>query len=149
MPVTARLLGLSGLLPQWACLAVLVAGPEGWHYWAISIAAIYAAAILSFLGGMWWGLAASASFRSRVPAFVWFAAVTPTLVAVAAMLPWIFGYSFPGPSLWAMGGGIGLSVAIDAWLRRTLADVPQWWLALRIPLSTGLSVATMACAWLA
>ena len=48
--------GLAGLLPQVICLTlVLSGGPERWF--ALAAACFYAALILSFLGGVRWGIA--------------------------------------------------------------------------------------------
>lgn len=138
-------LGLSGLLPQLACVAVLWLGPQEWRYVALAGAWGYAALIFSFLGGLWWGIAAGADTRGvRPPAWLWLVSVVPSLVALAAYLPWIFGLDWPGPSLALLGLGILLSLVVD-W-RITGREAPDWWFRLRAPLSGGLGLATLLVA---
>jgi hypothetical protein len=81
----ARLLGLAGLIPFVAgAAAVWLAGADLEHRAALVLNA-YTATIMSFLGGIHWGLAA----RRAAPAdaLLWWG-VTPSLVAwVALLLP--------------------------------------------------------------
>lgn len=145
VPFLPRLLGLGGLLPQIACVAVLSLGPSGWREPAVLIAFAYAALIFTFLGGTWWGIAASApaAERRRMLGWVWIAAVLPSLIALAAFLPFVFDLAWPEPSLVALGGAILFSPLVD----RALGPLaPRWWLALRIPLSLGLGGLTIAAA---
>ncbi len=145
-PAPARLLGYAGLAPQVAAVAVLASGSAWWHFTALSIAYAYAALILSFLGGMWWGIAAAGGDRS--PPWLWAAAVAPALIALATFLPWVFGAEWPGPSLVATGAALLASLLVD---RRLAAAglVPRWWMALRLPLSAGLGLLTLVAAALA
>lgn len=145
VPALPRALGLAGLLPQFACVAALYLGPQEWRYAAQAIAFGYAALIISFLGGLWWGIAAMApaAQNRRTLGWVWVAAVMPSLVALVAYLPWVFGETWPEPSLVMLGGGILMSLAVDAKLR---GIAPAWWMALRVPLSLGLGLATVAAA---
>ena len=145
VPALPRWLGLAGLLPQFTCLAVLYAGPAEWREAALAIAFAYAALILSFLGGMWWGIAAAApaAQRRRALGWLWIAAVLPSLVALACFLPWALDWAWPEPSLVMLGGALLVSLGVDAKLG---ALAPRWWLALRVPLSTGLGLATIAAA---
>ncbi|KZX52631.1 hypothetical protein A3711_06840 [Erythrobacter sp. HI00D59] len=145
VPALPRWLGLAGLLPQFTCLAVLYAGPAEWREAALAIAFAYAALILSFLGGMWWGIAAAAPAAQRRKAlgWLWIAAVLPSLVALACFLPWALDWAWPEPSLVMLGGALLVSLGVDAKLG---ALAPRWWMALRVPLSTGLGLATIAAA---
>ncbi|MDG5746712.1 DUF3429 domain-containing protein [Qipengyuania sp. XHP0207] len=145
VPSLPRLLGLAGLLPQLACVIALYAGPDEWRYTAQAIAFGYAALIFSFLGGMWWGIAAMApaAENRKTLGWVWVAAVAPSLIALFAYLPWVFGQTWPEPSLIMLGAGILMSLAVDAKLR---ALAPNWWMSLRVPLSLGLGLATVAAA---
>lgn len=145
VPRLARILGLAGLLPQFAFVLVLHAGPPEWHDAARSLAFAYAALIYSFIGGMWWGFAAAAPAAERRQSlgWLWVAAVLPSLVALAAFLPWVLGLPWPEPSLAMLGGAILLSPAIDA---RLGPLAPRWWMQLRVVLSLGLGVATLLVA---
>ena len=145
VPSLPRWLGWAGLLPQIACVAVLYLGPEEWRYSALALAFAYAALILSFLGGMWWGIAATAPAAERRNAlgWLWIAAVLPSLVALACFLPWVFGWAWPEPSLVMLGGALLVSLGVDAKLG---ALAPRWWMALRVPLSLGLGLLTVAAA---
>ena len=139
-------LGFAGLLPQTAALlALLVLGPR-WHDAAVIVAFAYAALILSFLGGMWWGIAAQADVRA--PRWLWFAAVTPSLIAFAAALPWAFGAPSPGASLIALGMAILGSLVVDRRLH-VAGLAPGWWMRIRTPLSVGLGGLTLVIGILA
>ena len=138
-------LGGAGLLPQGAALlAALWGGPE-WHYAALAIGYGYAALIFSFLGGLWWGIAAAASARGETaPGWLWVAAVSPSLIALLTYMPWVFGDPWPGPSLILLGIAIMVSPLID----RSIAGkypgwTPPWWMPLRFTLSLGLGAATL------
>ncbi|NIJ62674.1 DUF3429 domain-containing protein [Qipengyuania flava] len=145
VPALPRWLGLAGLLPQFACVAVLYAGPVEWREAALAIAFAYAALILSFLGGMWWGIAAAApaAQRRKTLGWLWIAAVLPSLVALACFLPWALDWAWPEPSLVMLGGALLVTLGVDAKLG---ALAPRWWMTLRVPLSTGLGLATIAAA---
>lgn len=145
VPPTARVLGLAGLLPQLACLAVAWLGPPVWKDAASTIAALYAALILSFLGGTWWGLAAGAPAAERRAAlgWLWTAAVMPSLIALACLAPLAFGWLWPEPSLVMLGGALLIALGVDV---RLAGLAPRWWLQLRVPLSVVLGTVTLAIA---
>ena len=145
VPSRARFLGLAGLLPQIACLLAVYFGPAEWRETAFVTAALYAALILSFLGGTWWGLAAGAPAAERRSAlgWLWLAAVLPSLVALAALAPFALGYTGAEPSLMMLGGALLVALAVDG---RLSSLAPRWWLSLRVPLSIGLGVLTFLIA---
>ena len=142
-PRLARWLGYAGLLPQAAAVAVLLTHNPEQHFTALALGYAYAALIFSFLGGMWWGLAAQAG--ARVPGWVWFAAVLPSLIALASAWPWATGEPWPGPSLVLLGLALVGSLGVDVRLKAA-GLCPPWWLSLRIPLSLGLGSLTLALA---
>lgn len=136
IPLTPGWLGLAGLLPQSACLVAVLAGPPEWRWTGLALAWGYGALIFSFLGGMWWGLAAAGLARDeRVPRWLWVAAIAPSLLALLTYAPWILGYGWPGPSLLALGVMIAGSLLVD---RRLGGLAPHWWMKLRRPLSLAL-----------
>ncbi|BEV00170.1 DUF3429 domain-containing protein [Novosphingobium olei] len=138
---SARWLGVAGLLPQLA--ALVAAHTETLHWSAIAAGCVYAALIFSFLGGIWWVQALLAD-RQSLPDHL--LAVTPSLIALAAMLPWCFGLPWPGPSLVVLGTCLLASPFVDARLAKAM-PLPQSWLALRRRLSTGLGLLTLALAF--
>ena len=142
IPPIARLLGLSGLLPQLAAVALLLSGDPQRRFSALAIAYAYAAIILSFLGGLWWGLAARAD---SPPRWLWFASVAPSLIALVTAWPWMVGLRWPGPSLVVLGISLIAALLVDRALVRA-GIAPPGWMALRIPLSLGLGVLTMLAA---
>lgn len=132
----ARALGYGGLLPQIICIALILTGHE-WRYSALAGGFAYAAAIFSFLGGVWWGQAV-ASGRATTGAYL--LAVMPSLLAVALFLPWTFGWEWPGPALLYLGALIIGSPLID----RALGFAAPDFLRLRWHLSIGLGSLTIA-----
>lgn len=138
VPRTARLLGLAGLLPQLAAGYVLLENND-WHYTALSMAYAYAALILSFLGGLWWGLAAQAK---NAPGWILYAAVVPSLIALASAWPWATGQPWPGPSMIILGAALIAALGVD-WQLQKSGVAPPWWLSLRVPLSVGLGGITL------
>ena len=141
-PTIARLLGFAGLLPHIAVVLVLLERNNELRFFALAMSYAYAALILSFLGGIWWGFAARAE---RAPGWLWVAAVLPSLIALASFLPWATGETWPGPSLVVIGVALIGSLAVDWQLQRT-GLAPDWWLRLRMPLSLGLGTLSIAMA---
>jgi len=137
----ARVLGYAGLLPQVFCCAMILAGHE-WRYAALAGGFAYAAAIFSFLGGVWWGQALQ-SGKATTGAYV--VAVMPSLLAVALFLPWSFGWEWPGPALLYLGALILGSPLVDRALGYAAGD----FLRLRWQLSAGLGGLTIALGLLA
>ena len=132
----ARILGYAGLLPQIICIGLILTGHE-WRYAALAGGYAYAAAIFSFLGGVWWGQALAGG-RATTGAYV--LAVLPSLIAVALFLPWTLGWEWPGPALLYLGALILASPLVDRALGFAEAD----FLRLRWHLSIGLGLLTIA-----
>lgn len=145
VPDAARLLGYAGLLPQAAAVLAIAFGGNDYRYAALALAFAYASSILSFLGGIWWGLAARSGRTS--PEWSWYAAVAPSLIAVAAGVPWVVGWPWPEPSLLVLGAIIAASPIVDAKLER-IGLAPKGWTRFRIKLSAGLGLLTMLAALL-
>lgn len=131
----ARALGYAGLLPQIFCTGLILMGHE-WRYSALAGGFAYAAAIFSFLGGVWWGQAVT-SGRASTGAYL--LAVLPSLMAVALFLPWTFGWDWPGPALLYLGALILGSPLVD----RALGYAAPDFLRLRWHLSIGLGLLTI------
>ncbi|WP_246847976.1 MULTISPECIES: DUF3429 domain-containing protein [Sphingomonas] len=145
----AMILGYAGLLPQIAAVAIATFDPR------LGLGAMfafgYAALILSFIGGIWWGFAMRATadpMADRGQGTIAGLAVVPPLIAAALILLLICRLM---PMSWALvllGSTVLLTLLVD----RRLAEervAPAGWMAMRVPLSIGLGVLTIACGTLA
>ena len=137
VPAVPRYLGHAGLLPQIACLIAVLVADETWRF------------IFSFLGGLWWGLAASGEVQGKqTPDWVYWAAIAPSLIALATLVPLLLlGLSYSGPMLLALGLCLMLTPLVD---KKLTEYTPPWWLKLRWPLSVrlgGLSLILGIIAW--
>ena len=142
LPRAALRFGFAGLLPQ-AIALFLVATDAEQRWSALAVGYAYAALIFSFLGGVWWGQALSI----RNPTgWIYAAAVTPSLIALATYVPWVIGAPWPGPSLVVLGVCLILSPLVDRAIGRSMA-LPMGWMRLRIMLSAGLGGLTLLLAW--
>ena len=131
LSITARRLGYAGLLPfVVGALLVWVVRADA-HAYVSGAMSAYGAVIVSFLGGIHWGLA----FRQAeppTPLLVW--GVVPSLVAwLAVMMP-------PGAGLVLLGAMLVACYAVDR--RLYPAQGAGHWLVLRFRLS---AVAGLAC----
>jgi hypothetical protein len=139
------MLGYAGLLPQILCVGLLLTGHE-WRYAALAGGFAYAAAIFSFLGGVWWGQALAGARDGRSASTgAYLLAVLPSLLAVALFLPWTFGWEWPGPALLYLGALILLSPLVD----RALGYAAPDFLRLRWHLSLGLGALSIVLGLLA
>ena len=140
LPRVAFLLGLSGLLPQLVAAAITLHPPHA--AFGQFVAFLYAALIFSFVGGMWWGIAA---VNTTAPRWLYGVAVMPTLIAFAAGLLWIVRTGSPSQSLVIVGLGLLFAPLVDWQLdRRQL--LPKGWLTMRVILSAGLGALTLLAA---
>ncbi|WP_425229023.1 DUF3429 domain-containing protein [Sphingomonas sp.] len=147
---TAFLFGFAGLLPQLAAVALIVMGRRdptdlAWIPLLIGygLAMVYGAAILSFLGGVWWGFAMRREAgQGRLAAI----SVVPSLVA-GICVGWA-GLQFQDGGPWpavVLGSAIMLTLPVDRHLVAT-REAPANWMSLRVPLSLGLGLLTIAAA---
>jgi Protein of unknown function (DUF3429) len=140
LPRTAIALGVAGLLPQMA--AVLVALHPPHRILALTLGYFYAATILSFLGGIWWGIAVS---RPSAPRWLFVAAVTPSLVAFGSALMWLGGRGGWHGILTLLGSALLISVGVD-WLCNRQGLLGSAMFKLRMALSAGLGGLTLLLA---
>jgi len=129
-----RWLGVAGLIPQILLVAIEMGERPIFGPAARGLALAYAALILSFIGGTWWGFASQAG--ERAPPWLWFAAVLPSLIAFAALAACAVAWS-PAPSLLVTGAALIAALRIDFKLAKE-GLCPPGWLSLRMPLSLGL-----------
>jgi hypothetical protein len=135
---TARFLTLIAILPQAFFLVAMLTDRAA--SWTAPVAAFaYAAFILSFLGGYWWGVALVT--RSQKPNF-FLIAILPMLLAFALFMPWVWGWNWPGSQLVALGIAIMVSFVVD-W-RMLQASLPEpGWIRVRFLASIGLGLVTI------
>ena len=134
IPAVPLALGLAGLIPFWAlAIALLARGALGLSPATLDLElATYAAIIVSFLGGIRWGLAVPRDGRGANYAL----SVVPSLVAWACL-------AAPEPWRLVLLGLVALALGpIDLGLvREGLA--PPWFGRLRMILSAGAGVALL------
>lgn len=124
-------LGHAGLLPfVFGAALVWLTESEERYYVAVALVA-YAALIVSFLGGIHWGLGFRQALPSPVP-FAW--GVAP------ALLGWLGAMLQPGAGLVVLGTVLLLSYLVDRRLYPGLGAAR--WLTLRFRLS---AVAALCC----
>jgi hypothetical protein len=143
LPRPAFYLGYAGLLPQGAAFLVIWAASADYRFTALAFAFAYAALILSFVGALWWGLAAARP--DKAPGWVWPVGVMPCLIALASCAPWAVGAAWPEPSLVLLALSLGASFLVDLKLAG-LGLCPRGWVRLRVHLSLGLAALTALCA---
>ncbi|WP_372425218.1 DUF3429 domain-containing protein [Salinarimonas chemoclinalis] len=135
IPPVPLVLGLAGLIPFYVPALALPTGLDlGWERDALAFAlAAYGALILSFLGGIRWGIAVSmeeqgAARRGYV------ISVVPSLLAFAALaLP-------PEARLWTLCGLHVLLGLLDYGLV-CREEAPEWFGRLRLALAGGAALA--------
>lgn len=129
IPPLALWLGLAGLLPFLASVAAAWLAPVAWQAVAVRAFLGYGAVILSFLGGVQWGVAmcrerpGEAPFRRRM-----LLAMVPSLVAWPALL------LHPLTAAWVLAIGFVL-VRLHELSREGGARLPGWYHSLRRPLT--------------
>ncbi len=135
MPPVAALLGALGVLP-FAIAAVLSIMPESADFgrWAI---VGYGAVILSFLGGVQWGLGLRAATGGSAAMLV---------SNVVALTGWVALLLSPGLAIPVLGVGFLAAFVIDL-LAKPLLQTPIWFIALR-GLLTAAVLASLALAYL-
>lgn len=128
IPQPARVLGLSGLIP-FVLSAIVAAGSDAPLADNARLALmVYGAVILSFLGGVRWGVMLQCADHS--PWQPWINSVLPSILAWVAVL---------------IGGGFGLFVLILGFCAQWVYDmravrqgnVPNWFAGLRTVLTLG------------
>lgn len=140
IPLSVLLPGLAGLIPflVLSLSDVMAFGLPP----IISLLAFntYGAVILSFVGAIWWGLAAASTCPApRALMFSW--SVVPALIG------WFATLATPDLGVLMLSAGFALQWAIDAWLvRRYTGVAPAWFFPLRTILTAGVLV-SMAVAW--
>jgi len=145
IPATQRfawILGLAGLLPFAAHAVFSWLSPPAELTGVLRSQAHYAAAILTFLGALHWGVTlASPDIRDgrAVTRLLW-----SVLPSIFCWIVTLYPVRISLPLLWA---GLLLALIVD-WLLYRDTHVPRWFLTLRTVLSVG-ALAGVAASWLA
>jgi hypothetical protein len=140
LPRPAAILGAMGLLPFVACAVQIATGqPLGPRLIGPALYAltIYGAVVLSFLGGIQWGLSVGSADRSDG----WRRyglSVVPSFIAWAGV--WLGGRN----GLIMLAAGIGVWTLYELW-STGLGEAPSWYGRLRATLS-GVSIASLGAA---
>ncbi|MEP9400245.1 DUF3429 domain-containing protein [Sphingomonas sp. VNH70] len=142
-PASALLLGYAGLLPPMIAVVWRLVDPAGGAM-LLALSLLYCALILSFLGGMWWGVAVARVGGAALGLWLGIA-VLPSLIALAAGA--VLFASVVSAAAIVAAGLLG-SLLVDMALVRA-GHVPVWWMKLRVPLSVGLAVLTLVAGLLA
>jgi hypothetical protein len=133
--VSPQALGFGGLAPFVILAALTLVGPEGWKSWVSQGLVAYGAVILSFLGGITWGLAVT---RERVRDPLYLASMAPFFAGwIALLVPVFVGL------ILLMVAFLG-ALANDFMLKRAGLS-PGWFFSLRVTL-TAVVVACLAIA---
>ena len=128
IPRSALSLGLAGLLPFWGLAISIIVLDTPIKYFAVQAGITYGAVILSFLGGIHWGLAAMNERHANWLSLGW--GVTPSLIAWGAL--------FLQPSLGLILLVIGfLAAAIIDFRIFSFNNYTPWFGRLRTVLSIG------------
>ncbi len=143
VPVPALVLGAAGLLPPLFAIFVRLSAGGGVPLarFAMLLGLGYVSLILSFLGGLWWGLASARLPADRIGIALG-VSVVPTLIAFVLQVA--SGW-YPQVATVLLAVALLGTLPVD---RRLVTDglAPRWWLRLRVPLSGGLAVMTLGLA---
>ncbi|KTW02293.1 DUF3429 domain-containing protein [Sphingomonas sanguinis] len=138
LPRPPLILGAAGVLPPPLCIALALVVPR-LGLPATIAGGVYAALILSFLGGLWWMEALIRQDRRILP---YVAAVAPSLIGWAVLLPPLLGAGSLRVALCILGATILLTPLVDARIAPSVREMPGWG-RLRLALSLGLGASTL------
>jgi hypothetical protein len=128
-PGSVALLGWLGVIPFLGFALSIISGRLFDHVSAIHALVAYGAAILSFLGGIQWGVAMSAQRldgQSHARAY--------GLSVLPALLAWSCLGLAPLAALTVLAMGFALWLAYDVWTARH-GETPPWFPRLRAPIT--------------
>ncbi len=126
IPPAARWLGFSGLIPFVGAAVGGLIGDPALQEMSLRALLAYGAIILSFLGGVRWGLAIAQTETGAL--------LKPLTVSVLpSLLGWVALLLPTGVGLLIRAMGLAAMLIADA----RLPQAPHWYRVLRIPLSLG------------
>ncbi|WP_158228918.1 DUF3429 domain-containing protein [Chitinimonas sp. BJB300] len=135
IPTSARWLGVAGLVPFYACLAIAALDLAHHRMVPLNALVIYGAIILTFTGAIWWGLAVHAPSGTPVHRVY-------TVSTLAALVGWV---------ALLLPTNRGLALLMAGFMAQSLADYalyfshprvfPGWLMHLRRLLTVGVVIA--------
>ena len=137
VPRAAAWLGGLGLLPFVICASALFADNDNLTSRSTQALVTYGAIILSFLGGIHWGLAIDAESKTGANITSWLIlSVIPSLIAWAALLaPTKIGFL-------VLAAALSMMLWVDILATRS-GETPLWYPKLRLPLSLAATAALL------
>lgn len=142
IPSAAAWLSGLGVIPFAVGAAAGWFGPEPLRALAMQVVSVYAATILSFLGGIAWGVACASSIDepwSGDAGRILAASVVPSLIGWGAVF-------LPQPfSLIAFAISFAGVLVLDLWLEGQ-GLVPPWWMKLRVRITAAVVALLVAAA---
>lgn len=140
IPMSALIPGIAGLIPFWV-LALSDVISTGIPVLVALVGFItYGAVILSFVGAIWWGLAAAASSGPKAMMFLW--SVIPALIG------WLATLVAADLGVLILAAGFLLQWLFDAGLVSQYPEImPRWVFRLRTLLTAGVLIAVTLAWW--
>ncbi len=149
IPAPAIWLGASGLVPFLAAAIAAWIGSPWVGEFAVRLAVTYGAVILSFLGGIFWGFAATPTQadvagadpagRPPAPRHLFAFSILPSFIA------WIAVLLAPQTAVFLLICAFVAILWLDYASWKT-GVAPSWWMELRVPLSAVVVVCLLAIA---
>jgi len=141
IPTGAKWLGFSGLIPFIGCTLAVALTSEPYKSFALSLLLGYGAVILSFLGGVHWGLAVAPGASEEKLTKLLVLSVIPSLIAWAAL------FLQDRLALIVLALAIAMVLVLDRMSVRE-GRAPSWFMALRRYLSTGAIASLLLAAFI-
>ena len=139
VPVSAAWLGGLGLVPFISLAAALPFVGQDLQFLAAHALLAYGATILSFLGGVHWGLGIAQGAGAPASGL----AGRLTLSIVPSLVAWVALLVAPVAGLILLAAGIALMLRVDLLATRS-GFAPPWYPRLRIPLSCAVATTLLA-----
>jgi len=141
IPTGAKWLGFSGLIPFIGCALAVSLAPEPYKSFSLSLLLGYGAVILSFLGGVHWGLAIAPGSAQTDLTKQLALSVIPSLIA------WVALFLQERLALIVLALSIALVLIVDRMSVRE-GRAPAWFMALRRYLSIGAIASLLLAAFI-